>query len=258
MVVTLNLSGSYNGDIYAYLSHGSGFSVLLNRTGRGAGNSLAMAMTDLPSPWTTLPLLATFTPIATPSRRVLALPLQGRGSLTDTARIPNLVTDLSLRNALLGSFNFLDANGDWTLFVADMSTGDAHTLQSWSMTITGIPEPSQAVLSAGALLLLNLRRRRAPSFSQRFAALRQAAQRAEREAGGIRHQQRLENAKARHPSRRCDAMAFPRASEPEFGKLLQTGGCRIDHNPSSPLSIVCAAESGVHEPAAGLGAVKAV
>src|SRR2546423_205875 len=30
--VTLNLSGGYNGDLYAYLSHGStGFAVLLNR-----------------------------------------------------------------------------------------------------------------------------------------------------------------------------------------------------------------------------------
>jgi hypothetical protein len=32
--VSLNLSGGYNGDRYAYLSHGNGFSVLLNRVGR--------------------------------------------------------------------------------------------------------------------------------------------------------------------------------------------------------------------------------
>src|SRR2546425_11905025 len=31
--VTLNISGGWNGDIYAYLRHGDGFSVLLNRVG---------------------------------------------------------------------------------------------------------------------------------------------------------------------------------------------------------------------------------
>src|SRR5438876_350100 len=31
--VTLNISGGWNGDLYAYLRHGDGFSVLLNRVG---------------------------------------------------------------------------------------------------------------------------------------------------------------------------------------------------------------------------------
>ena len=37
--VTLNLSGGWNGDLYAYLVHGSGFSVLLNRVGVTANGS---------------------------------------------------------------------------------------------------------------------------------------------------------------------------------------------------------------------------
>src|SRR5438552_859286 len=37
--VSLNFSGGYSGDFYAYLAHGSGFSVLLNRVGRATGNS---------------------------------------------------------------------------------------------------------------------------------------------------------------------------------------------------------------------------
>ena len=36
--VTLNISGGYNGDLYAYLVHSSGFVVLLNRVGRTAGD----------------------------------------------------------------------------------------------------------------------------------------------------------------------------------------------------------------------------
>src|SRR6185503_13708124 len=32
--VSLTMTGGYNGDLYVYLTHGSGFSVLLNRVGR--------------------------------------------------------------------------------------------------------------------------------------------------------------------------------------------------------------------------------
>jgi hypothetical protein len=36
VTVSLSLSGGWNGDYYAFLSHGTGFSVLLNRVGRTA------------------------------------------------------------------------------------------------------------------------------------------------------------------------------------------------------------------------------
>src|ERR1017187_2409861 len=38
MTVDLTLASGWNGDLYAYLSHGSGFSVLLNRIGSTAAN----------------------------------------------------------------------------------------------------------------------------------------------------------------------------------------------------------------------------
>jgi hypothetical protein len=38
--VNLHISGSYTGDLYAYLVHDTGFSVLLNRVGVAPGNSL--------------------------------------------------------------------------------------------------------------------------------------------------------------------------------------------------------------------------
>ena len=41
----------------------------------------------------------------------------------------------------------MNPNGSWTLFVADLVSGDAATLNSWSLTITGeVPEPGEAVL----------------------------------------------------------------------------------------------------------------
>jgi hypothetical protein len=38
ITVGLNFTGGWNGDLYAHLSHSSGFSVLLNRPGRTSGN----------------------------------------------------------------------------------------------------------------------------------------------------------------------------------------------------------------------------
>ena len=38
VTVDLTIAGGWDGDLYAYLSHGSGFSVLLNRVGRTASN----------------------------------------------------------------------------------------------------------------------------------------------------------------------------------------------------------------------------
>ena len=35
--VTLDISADFNGDVYGFLSHGNGFSVLLNREGRSNG-----------------------------------------------------------------------------------------------------------------------------------------------------------------------------------------------------------------------------
>jgi hypothetical protein len=39
----------------------------------------------------------------------------------------------------------------WTLFVADLSGGDTHTLSSWGLTLTGVPvpEPGTAALLPG-------------------------------------------------------------------------------------------------------------
>ncbi len=37
VTVGLNFTGGWNGDLYAYLVHGSGFAVLLNRPGRSVG-----------------------------------------------------------------------------------------------------------------------------------------------------------------------------------------------------------------------------
>lgn len=164
--VLLNISGTYNGDMYAYLTYQSGFSVLLNRVGRRSGSSLGygddgMNVTlddeagngDIHIYRLTLNLNHS-TPIA--------------GALTgswepDARNIdPTLSLDTTPRTASLTSFDGLDPNGDWTLFVADASGGDLHTLVSWGLEATGtVPEPGTTLLlTLGGLALAGWVRRR--------------------------------------------------------------------------------------------------
>lgn len=89
-----------------------------------------------------------------------AIPISG-GAVTGTyqpdgrATDPLTVLNTDARPAMLADFIGLDPNGNWTLFVADQNPGDTSTLQSWTLTIKAVPEPSAALLSLlGAVLLL--------------------------------------------------------------------------------------------------------
>ncbi len=53
-----------------------------------------------------------------------------------------------------------DANGNQPLFVADLSNGDTHTLNSWSMEISGTPEPGTLSLLALSAAIPRRRRRK--------------------------------------------------------------------------------------------------
>jgi subtilisin-like proprotein convertase family protein len=155
--VNLDLSGlqtgGWSGDIYAYLIHGSGFSVLLNRTGRSlaspdgnGNNSLLLTLNDL---------AATDVHMAAPLTGALSGTFQPDGRNIN----PSVSLDTTSRLASLGVFSTLDGNGDWTLFVSDSAAGGTMTLNSWTLTLNQVPEPSAALL--GALgLALTLRRRR--------------------------------------------------------------------------------------------------
>src|SRR6185503_4737558 len=139
--VRLNISGGYNGDLYVYLTHSSGFSVLLNRAGRTAGNSFGYSDPGFN---------VTFDDAA--SSDVHLYGGNGNNVLTGTwqpdARNvdPATVTDASTRSAFLSSFNALDPNGTWTLFIADLSSGDQSTLVEWGLDITAVPEPVTSAL----------------------------------------------------------------------------------------------------------------
>jgi subtilisin-like proprotein convertase family protein len=151
--VTLNVAGGYNGDLYVYLTHGSGFAVLLNRVGSSSSNPFGYSDSgfdvifmagavngDIHNYQSSLdPLGGSLTGIWQPDGRN-AFPADALGIAT--------------RSALLDSFNGLDASGDWTLYLADASPVGTSTLRGWGLSVTGTPVPEPSTILAGALLLL--------------------------------------------------------------------------------------------------------
>src|SRR6266851_4555752 len=150
--VSLKLSGTWNGDLFCYLTHSSGYTVLLNRVGRRASSSLGYGDEGFN---------VTFDDNATNGDiHTYRLKLNGSqsipisGALTNTwapdarSSDPSSVLDTNPRTAFLSSFDGLNPNGEWVLFVADMEAGDIYTLDNWGLEITGYTPPS--IVSAPA------------------------------------------------------------------------------------------------------------
>jgi subtilisin-like proprotein convertase family protein len=146
--VTLNLSGGWNGDLYAYLVHNSGFAVLLNRVGRTGANEPGYGAAGM-----------NVTLDDTAALNIHSVPMPGTGTYqADGRNISPLSSrslfDLTSPTALLRSFNGLNANGNWTLFLADVSGGDVSTVTSWGLDIAAVPEPASLIEGGVAMLFL--------------------------------------------------------------------------------------------------------
>ena len=146
--VTLNLSGGWNGDLYAYLVHNSGFAVLLNRVGSTAANEAGFSTAGL--------MHVTLDDTALLNIHSVAEPAAWGHYHSDSRNISPLSSgalfDATTPGAMLTSFNGLDPNGSWTLFIADASGGDQSVLTSW--TLAAVPEPGSAEMGAIAVLFI--------------------------------------------------------------------------------------------------------
>lgn len=145
--VTLNLSGGWNGDVYAYLSHGSQMAVLLNRVGGSASDPYGSGS----SGFNITLNMGTDNDIHAATAAV-GSPISGSDYTAD-GRI-SYTDPPEQRDHLLDVFAGEDADGSWSLFFADQSPGGISTLNDWTVRIMPVPEPvSSALIIFGGLLL---------------------------------------------------------------------------------------------------------
>jgi len=129
VAVTLNLSGGWNGDLYAYLvNSSSGFCVLLDRVGT-PGQTYGYDDTGF------LVTLSGSGANNIHNYQDFGYPgnLNGNGQITGTWQ----------PDATSGSLSsFTTQGGTWSLFIADLSAGGVTTVQNWGlqMDIVAVPE----------------------------------------------------------------------------------------------------------------------
>lgn len=151
----------FNGDLYVTLTHDSGHSVLLNRVGRRASSSSGYADNGFDIRLSDAAAADVHTYRVTISGNELipisnlspAAPLTGTWQPDARAVDPSVVLATSSRTAGLSTFDGLNPNGVWTLFVADLGTGGLAKLDSWALHLVGVPEVPWTGMVSGALLL---------------------------------------------------------------------------------------------------------
>lgn len=154
--VTVNLvfSDGWNGDLYVYLVHNNTMAILLNRVGRETITPDGSASTGINI------TLDDSSPLDVHTQAPAAGPYTGTYSSDGRTADPDEVTSSDARTATLSDFTGESPVGEWTLFVSDLGFGNQSTLESWSMSITAIPEPSTLLLLGAFSAVAVLRRRR--------------------------------------------------------------------------------------------------
>jgi hypothetical protein len=160
--VNLNISGGYNGDLYAYLSYNGALVPLLNRVGVGTGNAFGYGDSGFN---VTLSSAGTYdvhnygnySPSFSSGQ--LTGTWQPDGRAIDPQGAPNTFDAAGTVN--FSSYNGMNPNGTWTLFIADLSAGGQSKLNGWTLDITAaVPEPANAALAifTGLFLVVTLAR----------------------------------------------------------------------------------------------------
>jgi hypothetical protein len=132
LTVGLNMSGGYNGDLYAYLVAPNGtLVVLLNQPGTSVFGAPGSGFSNF-----------YLNDAATDGNTQTA---------NETAGVQFSGTYQAAGN--LVDFNGGGANGTWTLYFADRSNGGGtSTLNGWSLDIEAVPEPVNLALGIFGLI----------------------------------------------------------------------------------------------------------
>lgn len=142
--VRLKLTGEFNGDLYGYLRHSSGFTVLLNRPGKTASVPWGYPDSGLDVTFQTGAVnddIHLYRNVMTPAD---GSPLTGIWQPDGRTDDPLNFTEGSSRVTSLANFNGLNAAGEWTLFLADVDSGGTNMLTGWALEITGTAYPTLA------------------------------------------------------------------------------------------------------------------
>lgn len=134
--VDLQLSGGWNGDLYAYLVHDSGFTVLLDHVGVGVSGVSSYGYGDAGMDVT---LTATGTSI------------HQYGGHNTFSGIPSGTFQTDNTSGNLASFIGADPNGTWSLFIADTSSGGVTTVENWGLQLDIVAVPEVETWVAAAL-----------------------------------------------------------------------------------------------------------
>jgi subtilisin-like proprotein convertase family protein len=144
--VTLNLSGGWNGDIYAYLYHDDVMSVLLNQVGTPTNSGLGYSDSGFN--------------VTLSDSAAYSIHNYQADSPTITGGVVQGTWQPD--GAGLSVFNGLDASGTWSLYLVDENQGGVMTVNSFGLQAEVTPEPSTLALAAlgGLGMLWQLRRRK--------------------------------------------------------------------------------------------------
>jgi len=164
----LDINGGYNGDLYAYLAGpNGGFVILLNRVGVSNGAS-AFGYSDsgfhVTFSDTAANSIQYYRNYYNPSGGTVFGSWQPEGVNIDPRSSPSSFFGAP-QSAMLSSLDGTDANGVWTLFLSDLSSGGQGTVVNWSLDIiTAVPEPATWALGALGIFLFGIVRKKSAGW----------------------------------------------------------------------------------------------
>jgi hypothetical protein len=139
--------------LYAYLAHDNGFAVLLNRVGVGSAQSDAFGYANAGMNITLSNTGANGNIHWYGGANIPTGSYQPDGRAIDPLS-PASLFDTADTSANLRTFIGEDPNGEWTLFLADVSAGGGESaLLGWSLTVGAIPVPEPPPMTLAALAL---------------------------------------------------------------------------------------------------------
>jgi subtilisin-like proprotein convertase family protein len=147
--VSLNIANGYNGDLYATLTDPTGnYAVLLNRVGVGGTDWFGYGNSGFDVMFTTtavnnIHFYQNLDPICNGSGQLTGIwAPDGRNIDPNTQVSPPSAFDAALTTSTINSSLGTDPNGNWTLFVSDMSGSFQSTWINWQLNLIGVPEPT--------------------------------------------------------------------------------------------------------------------